>query len=376
MNILYICTPSSIHDQKWMHFFAERNGFRVYAVGESAYADDVVAEMERRKIKLLPPLASFSIKTPLKNHYSIQQLRNYCTAYQIDIVHVLFATPYALWANYINRPYIITTRGSDILVVLPKLKQQCGIKGLYFSWLFKKFKRAFLRAEVITSTSELQQKRIKELFNLPAHVVRTGVDVDKIQALDAEKHLPHALRDKKYIFSPRFMSPIYNISFQIEALSFLPKSITENYVFVFVRGKQFNGQYFDQQIQALQKLEHINYIILDYLSQEALWATFKKAALTIMTPISDGTPNSALEAMAAECPLMVSDLPYDKALFEHTCTKVLLNNPQLLAHQIEFCLNNPTEFKDAAKEAVLQNGNRVVEMQKLEDLYKSIEVLY
>lgn len=375
MTILYICTPSSIHDQKWMGFFAEKEGFRVYAVGESGYANDVVAEMERRKIKLLPPLASFSIKTPLKNHQSIQKLRNYCTAYQIDIVHVLFATPYALWVNYIYTPYIITTRGSDVLAVLPELNQQRGIRGLYFSWLFKKFKRAFLRAEVITSTSELQQKRIKELFNLPAHVVRTGVDVDKIQALDAEKHLPHALRDKRYIFSPRFMSPIYNIAYQIEAISYLPKSITENYTFVFVRGQNFNQSYFEQQKKTLRHLKNINYIILDYLSQEALWATFKRAALTIMTPISDGTPNSALEAMAAECPLMVSDLPYDKALFEHTCIKVRLNNPQLFAHQIEFCLNNPPEFKDAAKEAVLQNGNRFVEMQKLEDLYKSIEVL-
>jgi len=373
MNILYICTPTSIHDQKWMRYFAEKEEFNVFAVGESKIDESTFYDLKKQNINLLPSIDSFSIKTPYKNHQSIQKLRKYCELYKIDLVHVLFATPYALWVNCINTPYMITTRGSDVLVVLPELKEQKGVRGIYFSWLFKKFQKAFSSAKAITCTSELQQKRIKELFGLKADVIRTGVDVEKIVNLNPNDYLPSELKGVKYIFSPRFMSPIYNISFQIEALAFLPKSITENYAFVFVKGKQFNPQYFEEQLKSLQQLGNINYIILDYLSQEALWATFKRAALTIMTPISDGTPNSALEAMAAGSPLIVSDLPYDKDLFENTCVKTSLKDPKVLAQLIENTLENPNEFKQEANDAVYKFGNRASEMQKLEKLYQILK---
>lgn len=372
MNILYICTPNSIHDQKWMSFFAKKEGFKVFAVGESKIDESTFNDLKKQNINLLPSIDSFSIKTPFKNYQSIQKLRKYGELYKIDLVHVLFATPYALWVNYINKPYIITTRGSDVLVVLPKLKEQKGVKSIYFSWLFKKFQKAFSDAQYITCTSELQQKRIKALFGREADVIRTGVDIEKIINLNPDAYLATELKGVKYIFSPRFMSPIYNISFQIEALAFLPKSITENYVFVFVKGKQLNPQYLKKQIQSLQNLEHINYIILDYLSQEALWATFKKAALTIMTPITDGTPNSALEAMAVGCPLILSDLPYDRDLFENTCVKTSLNDPKILAHLIEKSIVNPNEYIQAAQESVYKFGNRATEMEKLEKLYAQI----
>ena len=54
----------------------------------------------------------------------------------------------------------------------------------------------------------------------------------------------------------------------------------------------------------------INYVILNFLSQEEMWCYFQNTSLTIMTPISDGTPNSALEAMASKSPLIISDLPH------------------------------------------------------------------
>ncbi|MFM7683304.1 MAG: glycosyltransferase, partial [Bacteroidota bacterium] len=142
-NILYICTPTSIHDQKWMRFFAEKEDFKIFAVGESKMDESTFNDLKKQNINLLPSIDSFSIKTPFENYQSIQKLRKYCELYKIDLVHILFATPYALWVNYLNKPYIITTRGSDVLVVLPELKKQKGIKGIYYSWLFNKFQKAF-----------------------------------------------------------------------------------------------------------------------------------------------------------------------------------------------------------------------------------------
>ena len=370
MNILYICNPDSIHDQKWMRFFAEKNDFKVYVVGESQVDTSTVDYLKSQDIVLLPSVDSFSIKTPIRNYQSIKKLRQYCREYQIDLIHVLFATPYALWTNYLDKPYIITTRGSDVLVVLPELKDKNGLKGLYFNWLFKKFKKAFEGAKVITSTSELQIQRIKELFSVDSQLVRTGVDVDKIQSINAEKHLPTELNGKQFIFSPRFMSPIYNIAYQIDAIKLLSEAIRESFYFVFVRGKQYDQDYYDMQLSALKENNKIKFIIFEYLDQESLWATFKKASLAIMTPVSDGTPNSALEAMAANCPLILSDLPYDKDLFENTCEKIQITNPKNLAMKIEKTLLSINQFNQSALKAVTIYGNRTSEMKKMESLYK------
>ena len=87
MNILYICNPDSIHDQKWMRFFAEKDDFQVFAVGESVCNERIVEDLFNQNIILLPSVDTFSIKTPLRNYQSIQKLRHYCHQYKIDLIH-------------------------------------------------------------------------------------------------------------------------------------------------------------------------------------------------------------------------------------------------------------------------------------------------
>jgi len=359
-----------------MRYFAEKKEYKIFVVGESKYTAALADELIEKNIKLLPSIVSFSITHPFKNYQSIQQLKGYIRKYEIDLVHVLFATPYALWTNYIKTPYFVTTRGSDVLVVLPELKKAQLYKRLYFNWLYNQFKKAFKKAQKVTSTSELQQSKIEEMFQVKADVIRTGVEVEQIQQLDTETHLPIQLQNKEVVFSPRFMSDIYNISYQIDAIELLSQEVLKKYTFVFIKGKSYNQAYFDVQVDRLNKNETklgLDFIILDYLTQKELWATFKKAKLTIMTPKSDGTPNSALEAMAARSPLIVSDLAYDKSLFDYTCEKIALDNPKVFAEKMEEMLRNPPSKEELNQtfETVKTYGNRLVEMKKLEQLYKN-----
>ena len=105
-----------------------------------------------------------------------------------------------------------------------------------------------------------------------------------------------------------------------------------------------------------------------------MFCYFQNASLTIMTPISDGTPNSALEAMASKSPLIISDVPHlDKNLFSNTCIKFKGNNPKLLAKLIETNISNyPSILLENALLNVEKYGNRNIEMNKLEYLYETI----
>lgn len=383
MNVLYIGTYDSIHDHKWMNHFANRADFKVFFVLEKQNLPASLSPSEIEKkyseygIYYLGYLNTFSIRNIFPFLRSALWLRQQLQMHKIDLVHILFATPHSLWGLVISAPYIITTRGSDVLLVLPQLRNKTNLKRLYFRFLFTLFKSSFEKANLITCTSSAQLKKVTELFQVKSiQVVRTGVDVNKISAIDKPELLPADLRNCKYIFSPRFFSPVYNISLQIDAIALLPSAIIQDYTFVFIRGKYYDKDYSTSLLEKLTELKNrigLKFIVEDYLDQESIWMWYKKASLTIMTPISDGTPNSALEAMASRCPLILPNLSYDAAIFQDAAWVLEKNDPYQLAQLIAKALTEyPTEVLELAYSRVAKLGNRQIEMSKLEILYTEL----
>ena len=380
-KILFIANGNSIHDIKWITYFSvQTEKYKCFLLCDTLcfLSETTRTDLAKMQIEIVSQIEPLSISHPIRTRKAIKQFKNLVRSIQPNLIHVLFATPNALWLNYTKTPSIITMRGSDILVVLPDLLKQTGIKRIYFTYLFRRFKKAFGNAQFVSGTSNPQIERAAELFGtLNLQLIRTGVDVDTIDKLDHADLIPEELYRKNLIFSPRFMSPIYNIEMQIDAISLLDKKIIENYVFVFIRGKQFDENYYRRQIEKLNTLKdeiNLKFIIIDYLNQLEIWMMMKKASLCIMTPTSDGTPNSALEAMAAKCPLIVSNLNYDKELFENTCYKLNTFEIDELKTTIEKAIFNlNSDIISNAFNAVNKFGNRNLEMIKLEKLYESVK---
>lgn len=378
-KILYFFNPASIHDQKWITFFALKNEFSLFVIYEKQNKINYqnLKVYSSLGIKVLNPIDKFSITSPFKTIKSFITLDRILKKNNIDIVHVLFATPHALWCKFINCKLIITTRGSDVLQVLPSLKKNTGIKKIYYQWLFNFFKKTFKKADFVTCTSIKQQKKLKKLFNLNmTYLIRTGVNVNEIIRQTNQENLPSELKGKQFVLSPRFLSPIYNIELQLKAIELLPDSILKKYSFVFIRGLQYDKRYAKMIFNWLQKLKqsvNLNFVIYDHLEQEKLWTIFNFSSLVIHTPISDGTPNSALEAMAAKSPLILPEIGYDKDLFENACFYISENSPQLLADLIIKAISKyPQELLANAFENVNKYGKREVEMMKLHSFYKSL----
>lgn len=382
MKILYIANPHSVHDIKWMEYFSTKAGYQVFVMAEARDAGKDLKELEQKlaekNITFAGTLNSFSIKSIFAFNYSVGVLQGVISKLKIDVVHILFATPYALWGNYSSVNYIITTRGSDALVVLPGLKTAKGLKGLYFYWLFAKFSKAFRAAAAITSTSLKQAEAVKQLFGkgFNPQVIRTGVDVERINALNNFDDISAFVTDKSFVLFPRNIMPIYNTLLQIEAINLLDDETLRGHSFIFVRGRNYDKAYLQkvkEGLEDLKKRRGLDYLILDELTQAQIWQYFKKAKLCVMTPASDGTPNTALEAMAAKCPLILPNLDYDADLFSDVCAKLKTYEPAELTQAIQNALSNyPQRYIEEGYKKALSSGNRQIEMQKLETLYQSI----
>lgn len=382
LNILFICNPGAIHDRKWISFFAGRNDIRLFATWEDAHrieGTDACAFFQKNNIQILPAYSSFSLKRFHKTAGAINHLNALITAHHIDLVHILFAAPHALYVPFLKARCVITTRGSDVLKAIPDLKKSTGIQRLHDYALFYLFKRAFQKAALITCTSQKQVDKCTSLFSLPAAkclLVRTGVDVEKIQALHADEYLPASLKGKKIIFSPRWMYPQYNVETQIAAIELLSKEILAEYTFVFIQGKDvFASQepYFSQMRSRLDSVPGLQYQIFEKLNQQEVWACYKKTTVAFMVPLSDGTPSSGIEAMAARCKLIIGDADYDTELFKDTCIVVEKTDARQLAQAIKQAIEHyPEHLLNKAYQQATMHGNRTTEMNKLLAAYHKL----
>jgi glycosyltransferase involved in cell wall biosynthesis len=179
------------------------------------------------------------------------------------------------------------------------------------------------------------------------------------------------------IFSPRYFNPVYGIELQLAAIEQMDQELLDRLHFIFIKGIQMGNSYADnleKKLHTLQNKRNLSYDLLYEIDQSKMFRLFKSSSLTLLTPASDGTPNTALEAMAAKCPLIVPDLPYDEELFNTmTCHTLRQKEPAKLIELIRYVLENDVSaITDHAYDTVLKFGNREVEMAKLAKLYEKL----
>ena len=332
--------------------------------------------LEANNVQLLPGhLKFYSVWRQWDNQHSARVVQRAVKDLKIDLVHIFFIAPLGLNALYTDVPTVLTSRGSDTLIVIPSLLKSTGLRKLNDRILFNLFKAAIKKSAAITCTSKPQEESLKHLFgsDVQTDLIRTGVDVESISKTELQLSPVRKTDGKKMVFFPRYIQPIYNTMFQVEALKLLSKSDLDTIQLVFVIGRNADAQLLQRvksEVEAL-KVEHH---FVEYLNQAELWALYKTSDITVMTPKSDGTPNSGLEAMSARSHLIVGNLPYDEDLFNsHSCIKMTSDNPQELTDLLKTCIDQPEEERlESAFEIVSQKGNRAVEMEKLEKIYTDI----
>ncbi len=376
MNILYLGDPNSIHDIRWIECFSTDKNFRVYLLPRVHHHHHYVKNNRSHKYgwMLLAPVQDSStvrVYRTLKNAWYIRSL---VKMYKIDLIHIMYAEPNALWARWIsmfNIPMILTTRGTDVLKTIPDFFEK---KSLLSRIVASQYKKALNRFNCITCTSQKQVQSLEKIgVKSPTQIVRTGVDFEKANAAILDMKSKLGVK-KPFVLMPRNMKPLYFHEFTLDAIALLNQKIRQNYTFVFVNADTQDQVYF-QEIKNKALCIEADIRFYPSFSHEEILSLYKQAELVVMNPVSDGSPVTAMEAMACRVPVVLPPLAYDQEIFCYSSTFAGWE-PQALKEKMERIIGmNKEELCDElcrAYQVIYEKGDTTKEMGKVAELYQKV----
>lgn len=354
-NVLYLYDPNSIHDVKWTNFFVEKEGYSCFFICREKHYQPSFENTPG----FLGFISDYSVFKPWKNSIVKKKIKNWISINKIGLIHIFYAEPNVLWANYFKEfcPVILTTRGSDVLVGIKQFKQSTAIKDNILS---KAYSKALKACSSITSTSRPQIEFLSSNFKIDQRIelIRTGIEVDKFrQPSDNLRNL---------VFFPRVMQPLYQHEQALEAIKNLPKELKQAYTFIFVDKESKNRDYVQKIDSLIQEETTAKIDFYALLNPDEYQSILGQSKVVVMTPKSDGAPVSGMEALAAGCQLILPDLDYDRDLFEKALFYKKGNVADLTSTLIKALETNSPVNID---QEFLTNIDRNQEMKKLETIY-------
>jgi glycosyltransferase involved in cell wall biosynthesis len=376
MNVLYIADPNSIHDLRWINCLVANENINGFILSRSSHYGAFGANSLRLHPNacLLSSIQDPSVIRPWRNWQQVFKIKKIISTYNIDLLHILYAEPNSLWVNWkwiFQIPVIITTRGTDILKTIPQFFRG---KSLLHKIIARRYRTAFNKADVISCTSVRQVENLRT-FNMtrPAMVVRTGVDFRLIAKADENCAKAFGI-PRPYILMPRNMKPLYNHEFTIEAISMLDDRMKRQFCFVFVNSDT-NDQSYLERVCAKARTVHTDIRFLPSVSHSQFLGLCKQSSLVVMNPLSDGSPVTAMEAMACKVPVILPPLEYDEDLFG-TASFFKEWSPSSLKKKMEEILslnvNDLAEYIGSNFYRVHNKGNTEIEMLKVKHMYERL----
>lgn len=293
---------------------------------------------------------NFSLKNPVRAYKTIQSLNKVMRSYSPDVIHIQQANSIAYLtlhaAKKIHVPKILTAWGSDILTTPSEgpLYRQMVKWNLHHSDYF-------------TSDAVTVADRMKELHsdkNIDVTVVNFGIDV-KFPSVEKEN----------IIYTNRLHKKLYRIDKIIRAFRKVADSFTDWRLIIAAEGEETN--YLKQLVSDEDLNNRVEFV--GWVSKEENFKLYAKAKIFVSVPDSDATSISLLEAMAAGCVPVVSDLPSNHEWIEDGRNGFIVKN--LEQNFILDAINSDIDkISSLNKSIIQQRATKEVAREKFINLYK------
>ena len=377
MNILFIGSRSDWHVDLWAKYFTKNNQVYLFSDKEDyllnqAYQNITIIESEGLFGRILNLFKFESHKWHQFNklvsvNIYARKLDAIIEKYNIDIVHA-HSLYYGYLASFIKEgtPVVFTPMGSDII-----LHAQNSRVYQYMAF------SAFKRANIVTGDSLLLQKQGYKVGAKSSnnYVIQNGVDSAIFcQKSNNLRRYYSVSDDEVLIFSPRAITPLYNIDIILEAIYGL---INTGYKLKCMLSFAFGDEYSEQLRRQARDLGiEDNILWLGYLSYEDMAKHYNAADIVVSIPSSDSSPKSVYEAMFCKKPVVVSDLQWSYELLDGDCiVRVGVRDSEQLIVAINKIITNTEYAQNLASNALLiarKNFDYKNNMKKMENIMRGI----
>ena len=379
MKILYLSSSSDWHVDLWAQYFTKNHSVYLFSDKENYLHDQPFEGVKlNHSAGLIGGILNFfgikshklfQINKLISAKYYAYRVDALIKSENIEVVHA-HSLYYGYLASFLKAkvPVIFTPMGSDIII-----HAQNNYIYRYMAH------QAFLKAKVVTGDSLLKQKRGYKLGAKAEknYIIQNGVDSSifypKENSLKKELHIDE---DELLFFSPRAITPLYNIDIILDALHKLKKL---NYRFKCMFSFAFGGHYHSELKHKVSMLGLEDYVIwLGYVKYENMQLYYNASNLVISVPSSDSSPKSVYEAMFCGKPVIISDLEWSHELLDELeCVcRVDVRNADQLSNSI-IRLISDSRFSEKISKNSLQIVRKTfdyeVNMAKME--YIMLEII-
>jgi glycosyltransferase involved in cell wall biosynthesis len=364
LRLAFLGDVNSVHTRRWAVHFADR-GHEIHLLVPDT---DSVATTPDPRLHLHTfrawPRTRVRGWGALATRRSLQEVLREIDP---DVLHSQSVTRYGLaaWLSGFH-PYVITVWGSDVLIV-PGLSRRRRIST----------RLALRGADLVTGGSD-HLVRAAVAAGAPqdrTSYVHIGVDTERFGPGDAPGLRARlGLGSGRIVLSPRTIAPLYRQGVVVEAFSRLPADT----ILLMTRhlAQEAEIAVVQARAEALGVAERVR--IVPGVSEAEVPDLYRLADVVVSVPISDGGPNTIVEALASGRPIVASDLPPNREWLAELdpAGLVPVDDAQAtgaaLAAILARSAQERSERAARGRSVVVERADQRTSMAHMEELYRNL----
>lgn len=366
MKLCFLGDAGCIHTQRWVNYF-NRPGYQVHLISTRAWSGPAVnPEVKIHLLTDLPrlPFVSYRVSCQVNLFLFAWQVRRLVARIKPDILHAHYLADYGFWgATSGFHPLVATAWGSDVLIT-PR-------ESWFNRWLVS---LVLKKSDRLTCDGENLVRTMIDLGAKPEKIelVYFGVDLDEFSRR-RQPTRPDPV-GRLTVFSFRNLYPLYDLATLIRAVPLVLRQTPE--VRFVIGGDGPERAHLVQLAGQLGVAKEVEFI--GRIDHAELPGRLASADIYVSTSKSDGGVSvSALEAMASELPLILTDIGDNRQWIQDGVNGYLfpVGNEQVLAARIIDLSTDQAKrsrFAQANRRLVAERADFEKEMAKIERLYQNL----
>jgi len=292
-------------------------------------------------VKVIPEKKWLLLSSLKKGYWEHCQLRKYFSQQKFDLIHFTYPA-YPLCG--ISKPAITTIH--DIIPWEDKRYNKSLRSKIYF-WLTKK---ALRKCPQFIAVSETTKNKFSREFKIPSS--RITVTYEAVSPEYSKQQ--SALRTKNYGLGTTLIyvggyDPRKNVE---KLIKLLGKLNEPDLTLVLAGGKIMKNKFYNAyDLQKSSKKSTINILKTGFVSEKELGALYRSAVAVINISENEGFNLPLLEAGYTETPIITSDIPVHRELYEGHAILLPLNNNAKALKTLKQFIHNPNLQEKYKKKA-------------------------